>query len=310
MFDLGSADVMPRPQSGAARIRALPQTSEFTAALRLAGQEPMVIPRLRDTVVLRRRIWGLPLAMINRGDFAKPARSLEILQEEGLQRTPVILSPDRPVPELARLGALPLMTPASVGRLALDPDRIACRAGLEQKWRNRLAHAEAQSLRLRRQDMPIKPVHWILQADAAQQRNRRYRSWPAALTLAYAQANPGCAQLFEAQEGRETVAGMLIFTHGDGATYHIAHTTARGKALSAHNLLLWSAMEWLVSQGVRQLDLGVLNTEDAAGLARFKLGTGASVERLGGTWLFWPPLGRKLAPLASLDLRWMGATPT
>ncbi|KUP91378.1 GNAT family N-acetyltransferase [Tritonibacter horizontis] len=306
MFDLSSADAMPRSQSRAAQIRALPQTAEFTAALRLAGHDPFVIDRLQNTVVLRRKVWGVPLAMLNRADLGKPGRTLEILQEEGLERTPIILSPERPVPDLARLGALPLMTPASVGRLTLDPDRDIRRAGLEQKWRNRLSHAESQPLRVTRQTMPIKPDHWLLRADASQQRQRRYRSWPAALTLAYAQANPGCAKLFEAHEGQERVAGILVLTHGDGATYHIAHSTDRGKALSAHNLLLWSAMDWLSSRGIRQLDLGVLNTEDAAGLARFKLGTGASVERLGGTWLFWPPLGRRLAPLARLDLKLMG----
>ncbi|WOI33943.1 GNAT family N-acetyltransferase [Tritonibacter scottomollicae] len=306
MFDLGSADVMPRPIQRSPLARTLAQSSEFTRALRCAGQDVMVLDRMQDMVVLRRRIWGMLIAMINRADLVAPARLLEILQEEGLRRTPVILSPERPVSDLARLGALPLMTPASVGQLDILPCRDAQRAGLEQKWRNRLVHAEGSSLRITRQNMPLKYDHWLLQADAAQQVKRRYRSWPAALTLAYAKANRGCAKLFEAHEGRETVAGILVLTHGDGATYHIAHSLDRGRALSAHNLLIWQAMNWLADKGIRQLDLGVLNTEDASGLARFKLGTGARVERLGGTWVYWPPLGRRLAPLAALDRKLMG----
>ncbi|OIQ23118.1 MAG: GNAT family N-acetyltransferase [Alphaproteobacteria bacterium MedPE-SWcel] len=307
MFDLAATDAMPRTAQRSTLIPALPQSPQFVAALRHSGQSPLLLNRLQDMVVLRRTIGGLPLAMVNRADLVKPARLLEILQEEGLRRTPVILSPERPVPDLARLGALPLMTPASVATLAIAQDSEARRAGLEQKWRNRLCHAESQSLRVTNRTMPLSPDHWLFLADAAQQRRRRYRSWPVALTLAYAQANPGCAQLFEAFDDLERVAAILVLTHGDGATYHIAHTTDRGKALSAHNLLMWSAMGWLASKGIRQLDLGVVNTEDAAGLARFKIGTGATVERLGGTWVFWPPLGRWLAPLAAIDLNLMGA---
>ena len=307
MFDLGSAAVMPRTLKRTETIRALPQSTEFSRALQMLGQSPMRLDRMQDMLVLRRKVWGLPVAMINRAELHKPARLLEILQEEGLRRTPVILSPERPVPELARLGALPLMTPASVGVVDIHPDRTLRRSGLEQKWRNRLSHAETQALRITRQNMPMVPDHWLLRADAAQQKRRRYRSWPTALTLAYGEANRGAAKLFEAHEGRETVAGILVLTHGDGATYHIAHSTDRGRGLSAHNLLIWNAMEWLASRGIRQLDLGVINTEDASGLARFKLGTGARLERLGGTWLYWPPMGRRLAPLASIDLNLMGA---
>lgn len=307
MFDLHAADAMPRTDASARTRRALPQTPEFAAALRLTGQSPMVLDRMQDMLVLRRKFHGVPLAMVNRARLHKPARLLEILQEEGLRRTPVILSPEQPTPDLGRLGALPLMTPASVGILDILPDREARRAGLEQKWRNRLHHAESQPLRITRQNMPITQDHWLLQADAAQQKSRRYRSWPQPLTLAYTEANRGCAKLFEAHDGRDVVAGILILTHGDSATYHVAHSTDHGKRLSAHNLLMWSAMDWLAAKGIQDLDLGVINTEDAAGLARFKLGTGARLEKLGGTWIYWPPLGRRLAPLAALDLGLMGA---
>lgn len=286
---------------------SLPQSAEFLRALRATGQSPLVLEGMKDTVVLRQRLWGrLDVAMVNRARFDKPLRLLEMLQEQGLRRTPVILSPETPTPELADLGALPLMAPAHVARLDLSrsPDRR--RAALHQKWRNRLTHAEGQALRLTRQTMPVDPNHWLFQADQAQQRQRGYRSWPLALTLAYGQANTGMAKLFQAFDGKEPVAAILVLRHGRDATYHIAHTTARGKALSAHNLLLWEAMSWLSSKGCQSLDLGLINTEDAPGLARFKLGTGAELHRLGGTWVFWPPMGRLLAPLARLDRRMMG----
>ena len=310
MFDLSPSHAMPRTSASdpASVPRALPQSAEFARALQAVGQTPLLLERMQDMVVLRRKWFGrVPMAMINRADLHKPARLLEILQEEGLRRTPVILSPERPVPELGRLGALPLMTPASIARLDLTGSSDERRARLRQKWRNRLKAAEAAPLRVTRQNMPINSDHWLLRADAALQKKRLYAAWPRRLTLAYAQENPSSAKLFQAFEGRDVVAAMLVLTHGTSATYHIGHSFVRGRQLGAHNLLMWTAMEWLAAKGMTSLDLGVVNTEDASNLARFKLGTGAEVQRLGGTWLFWPPLGRRIAPLAKLDLARMGA---
>ncbi|MEL0435833.1 GNAT family N-acetyltransferase [Phycobacter sp. K97] len=299
------------PPASSARADAhgtLPQSEEFLRALRATGQDPLVLERMKNTVILRQRFWGrVDVAMVNRAQLDNPLRLLEILQEEGLRRTPVILSPETPTPELADLGALPLVSPAHVARLDLSASPERRRAALHQKWRNRLRHGETQGLRLTRQNMPIDPNHWLFKADQAQQAKRGYRSWPLPLTLTYAQVNKGMAKLFQAFDGKEPVAAILVLRHGRDATYHIAHTSARGKALSAHNLLMWEAMSWLSAQGCKTLDLGVINTEDAPGLARFKLGTGAKLQRLGGTWVFWPPMGRLLAPLARLDRRMMGA---
>ncbi|MGR3759093.1 GNAT family N-acetyltransferase [Roseobacteraceae bacterium NS-SX3] len=308
MFDFLPAEMPPHSDQKACTLRALPQSHEFARALAACGRAPLVLDRMHGTVVLRRRLpGGIQVAMVNRAEIRKPLRLLEMLQEEGLRRTPVILAPESPAPGLARYGAVPLMSPAHVALLELSPCAGTRRAALHQKWRNRLKHGEAQGLRLTRQTLPDDPGHWLFAADAAQQGQRGYRSWPAGLTLAFARENPGKAKLFQAWEGHEPVAAVLILCHGEGATYHIAHSTARGKQLSAHNLLMWQAMSWLASKGCRRLDLGVINTEDAAGLARFKLGTGARLHRLGGTWGYWPPLGRLLAPLAALDRRLMSA---
>jgi lipid II:glycine glycyltransferase (peptidoglycan interpeptide bridge formation enzyme) len=101
------------------------------------------------------------------------------------------------------------------------------------------------------------------------------------------------------------VAALLVLRHGAAATYHIAHTEAAGRKTSAQCLLIWSAMRWLQAKGVTRFELGQIDTERGASLARFKLGTGARVERLGGTWLWWPPVTRLGAPLERLDRRLM-----
>ncbi|KAE9626548.1 GNAT family N-acetyltransferase [Parasedimentitalea maritima] len=306
MFDFMPADVRPRPIQRSIPIRAMAQSQEFTRAVQLRGQKPLVLDQLGDTVVMQQRFWGrVDVAMVNRAQITKPLRLLELLQENGLRRTPVILSPQSLTPDLAKLGAVPLISPAQVAQLELTTSKSERRAALHQKWRNRLNHAESQNLRVKCENMPLDPDHWLLQADAKQQGQRGYRNWPIDLTLAYAHENPGKAKLFQAFEGREVIAAVLILCHGNSATYHISHSTDRGRSLSAHNLLMWKAMNRLAAQDYLQLDLGLINTEDAAGLARFKLGTGAKLHSLGGTWAYWPPMGRLLGPLAALDRRLM-----
>ncbi len=292
MFDAASSDT-PSP---------LQQSPGFARALESIGSQPLHLPD--GTVVLRRRFGPLPVSMITRPQ-ARSADGLLALARAVPMRGPRILSPERPLP-LQTIGALPLVSPATVATLDLTPEPAALMAGLHQKWRNRLRHAQAQKLRITRQNMPDDPGHWLLQADLVQQAARGYRSWPLALTLAYARANRGLAKLFTAHAGKEPVAAMLILRHGTGATYHIGHTRASGRLMSAHTLLLWSVMLWARSKGVQRLELGTIDTEDGRGLARFKLGTGARAKTLGGTWLWWPPITSLARPLARMDRRLMG----
>lgn len=291
---------------------ALQQHLNFIAALRACGQTPLVLEGPSPLTVLCRKFWhNVPMAMLARVPIPSPVLLAEQLASSALRRTPILLSPDHPAPELAGIGALPLISPASVAEIDLRPALETRRAALHQKWRNRLSGAESLlqngALRLTRQNMPIDPGHWLLRADAAQQSKRGYRNWPTALTLAYARENPGQAKLFTAFQGRDPIAAMLFLRHGRGASYHIGHSTATGRAVSAHTLLLWHGANWLASEGHERLDLGLINTEDAPGLARFKLGAGAHARPLGGTWIWWPPLGRALRPLAALDRRLMRA---
>lgn len=293
MFDAAPA-LEPRP---------LQQSDAFARALDAVGTPPVTLDD--GTLVLHRKIGPVPLHMITRPRAETPGALLEITRSR-VFRGPLVLAPERTMP-LDRIGALPLVSPSTIARLDLTPDEKTLFAGLHQKWRNRLRHAQSQKLRVTRQNMPDDPGHWMLQADLVQQHQRGYRSWPLALTLAYGRANPGQAKLFTAFWGREPVAAVLILRHSTGATYHVGHTRPSGRLVSAHTLLLWSAIRWAKSKGVQQLELGTLDAEENAGLARFKLGTGAQPHRLGGTWLLWPPLTSLLRPLARLDRKLMHA---
>lgn len=276
---------------------ALQQSRAFECAVKAIGSPARRLDN--GMLVLHRKFGPLPVHMITRAHTDSPWDTISSARDLNTAG-PVILSPDTPMP-LHQLGAVPLISPSAVACLDLRPDTDALMAGLHQKWRNRLKHARRQDLRVTRQNMPDDPGHWLLQADALQQTRRRYRSWPIPLTLSYGRENRGLSKLFTAFWGREPVAALLILRHGSSATYHIGHSRASGRIASAHTLLMWNAICWCKSKGIDQLELGTIDTEESQGLARFKLGTGARPKTLGGTWVWWPPFSRVLAPVARLD---------
>lgn len=272
----------------------LHQSAAYAKALRLIGRQTN---HLADgTLLLRCIMYRVPVAMLPRANLHRDTLT-GLVATSGLQKSLWVLNPDHPAPWLADLGAVAVMTPSHVAELDLTGDM---RAQMHQKWRNRLVFAEKQNLRVTRQNLTDKTDRWLLDQDRQQQQSRGYTAWSEALTLAYAQANKSDAKLFTAFDGKEQIAALLILRHGTSATYHISHSSDAGRAKSAHNLLLWDAMQWLATKGVTSLDLGLVDTEKSAGLARFKLGTGAKLRPLGGTWLWWPPLGKTLRPLRHL----------
>ena len=157
------------------------------------------------------------------------------------------------------------------------------RARLHQNWRNQLRKAEHSSLRILNQPICGQKHQWFFKAEQAQQKRRKYRSYPPEFILAYAAANKGQARLYTAMLGTEPVAAMLILKHGLMATYQAGVTTEQGRQLCAHNLVLWTIMTDLEKRGVRQLDLGRIDMSD--GLKRFKMRAGARIETLSGTFL-------------------------
>jgi lipid II:glycine glycyltransferase (peptidoglycan interpeptide bridge formation enzyme) len=128
---------------------------------------------------------------------------------------------------------------------------------------------------------------WLIQAEAAQRRERRYLSLPSGFVSAFQSANrkPSQALLTLAAELKhQSCAGMLFLVHGSTATYHLGWADDAGREHSAHNLLLWQACSLLAERGVQQLDLGGVNTQSNPGLARFKLGAGGRVVTWAGTY--------------------------
>ncbi len=241
------------------------------------------------------------VGLISRGPLWTGVPDAQVLAQklQGL-RHPVLVNVDGMLGhDLRKAGFVKVMSAASIAQLDLSGRAEDRRARMHQKWRNRLARAEDAGLKIAQAEMDHSSSHWLLEAEHKQRSARKYRGLPTAFVTAYAQANPGQTQVFSALHRGTVVAAMLFLRHGNTATYQIAHTSNNGRKLNAHNLLLNKATEWFVDQGVDMLELGTLDTINAPGLARFKLGSGARARKLGGTWLY----SRKLAPFARLLAR-------
>lgn len=208
-------------------------------------------------------------------------KAIPLPRLRGFFTTPDASAAEEPVLRRARLSRV--MTSYSTAILDLTPPEADLRAAQHQKWRNRLNTAERSGLQVGRADRHARLYHWLLEAEVAQQKKRRYSALSPALVPAW-QSDGGGLRVLTASQRGEIVAAMLFLIHGARATYHIGWSNADGKRLNAHNLLLWRAVRKLKASGVAELDLGGLNTEDMAGIARFKLGSGAEVKTLCGTW--------------------------
>lgn len=292
MFDAVPAQpVVPLTQSPgyAAALRVLGVTVEEIAFCQQGYRAGHALMQSRWLPVLG---W---VGLISRGPLWTGVPDARLLAEElRRQKHPVLVNADGMLPhDLRRAGMIPLLSEASLAQLDLSGGATARRARMHQKWRNRLVRAEDSGLQVQRSVLPVDPGHWLLRAEEEQRKAKKYRGLPAGVAAAYSRENPGHAQIFTAYYKGECVAAMLFLIHGPSATYFIGHTTETGRGLNAHALLLSRASDWLAREAVDTLDLGTVDTVNAPGLARFKLGSGAQLRKLGGTWLY----SRALAPV-------------
>lgn len=245
-------------------------------------------------MVLRRRIRGLgPVGVVSRGPvWIAGAGHVRVDGLVGMRRAlglrHLFVSPERgkDAEVMHEAGFCQVARAAQIAELSLAGGTDSWLRRMDQKWRNRLRHGQKQGVVVERHDfLPRKDTHWLFEADQKQQGLRNFRNLPHPLLAEMARVRPGSVQLFLARQAREPVAAMMFLRHGPMATYQIGWTTPVGKRLSAHNLLMWEAIQSLAGMGHSMLDLGILNPRKTPGIDRFKLGAGAVPRDLGGTWL-------------------------
>lgn len=185
-----------------------------------------------------------------------------------------------PEESMAGFGLIPLVTPMhhAIWDLSGDP-----RSRMDRKWRNHLTAAERKGFEFA--ENRAGALEALIEVEAMQRAARRYRT----LLPGFSRALPDRAlRLWEWRPAGTLQASMCFVRYGASATYHMAWAGQAARDGAVHGLMLWRAALALRAEGVRWLDLGSINTEQAPGLARFKLGTGAVVRRFGPTMLVLP----------------------
>jgi hypothetical protein len=275
---------------------ALPlwQSAEFARALRRMGTDAQ-IDRLADAgqaLVVRRSFGPFgTVAFTSRGPIwaagAQEAEQIAGLRASGLH----VINADGTAPNvLRRAGFRRIRRAAEVSVLDVQPDMDAQLRQCRSKWRN--AYRQGLRAGLITGHRPFHPQKdgWIFSADRAQQKDKGYRALPPTFVQAMAAIDRKAVMVSQMMMGPTPIAAMLFLVHGAAATYQIGVTTAAGRAARAHHVLLMQACAKLANRGVQQIELGLHHPQDAPGLARFKLGSGARLQELGGTWMKVPLL--------------------
>lgn len=254
------------------------QSELFNGALALLGRPPQWLAMPTGSVFALRR-FGLSLA-------TRPHDAPETYAELAKKRIRII-NAESAHPALRQYGYRQLIKPAHIASLALSPDPVIQRAAMQPKWRRSLERFEAERpkhITLTHRAFDPDRDAWLLEAEAAQARTRRFRCYPSALTCALSAASPKSLRLFSLNGPEAPRAAMLFALHGPRATYHIGYTSPDARKIEAHWLLMWKAFQELPAYRISEMELGLVDTESGANLARFKLGTGAVTRPLGGTW--------------------------
>ncbi len=198
----------------------------------------------------------------------------------------LVFTPDEVEDDTAGLAGLRrVMTGDATVLIDLTRDEATLRSDMEASWRNKLSKAERSELQVQKAGLKPAQYRWLLEAEAKQRQKRGYRAMPLEMTESWQGAKAEGAggdkgagiAVFRADLKRDAAAGMLFLIHGKRATYHVGWTSDEGRTNAAHNLILWTAMKDLKARGVKVLDLGGVNTQSGAGIARFKLEAGGKV---------------------------------
>jgi len=162
--------------------------------------------------------------------------------------------------------------------LDLTKDEESLRAGLEQKWRNRLNKAEREGAVLEWDETGV-ILPWVKGIYAADKAARGYAGIPPALLHSYGKilAIQNNLLIGRAVYNGTPEAFVVLVSHGRSATYLAGWSSDVGREKGAHNMLLWYGALALKAKGMKELDLGGINEESAQGIKDFKQGLGGQI---------------------------------
>jgi hypothetical protein len=267
MDDIGFPDFLPFQQSRVYAAAAV-ACGARAQVIALDQGRALAIERAGLRMVFRGPLWR---GAVGQDEQRRAIRNLA--RRIGV----TFVTPEVPV---TGAGLVPLVTPLHHVIWDLQGD---LRARLDPRWRNHLSAGERRGPDLRQDDGSL--LERLLQVELRQRRLRGYQALPPAFTRALPRP---ALRLWEWREGGVMAAAMGLVRHGATASYHLSWAGPAARAGAVHQVMLFRAAHALRDEGVRWLDLGSVDSEAAPGLARFKLGTGAGLHRLGATMLVLP----------------------
>lgn len=168
--------------------------------------------------------------------------------------------------------------------LDIDKDEEVLREGLRKNWRNMLSRAEREEGLSVTWEMNTPSYKEALQNYAYDKALKGYDGPSVELLQALTKTFLPARKMVLGRvldKGGQMQACVLHFYHGRSATYQMGWTSETGRKTGAQNLLLWNSLEILKNHGIKELDLGGCNDENAKGVAQFKDGMGGVAVRLG-----------------------------
>ncbi len=166
--------------------------------------------------------------------------------------------------------------------LSSELDEI--RKNLKKNWRNIVNKAEKNNLTVEI-DEKLSSLGALLQNYMIDRMEKGYAGASPkflASLAKFATMNRECI-ILNATEDDEIIASILIFTHGNGATYQVGWTTPYGRDKGAHHLLLWQAIKILKEKNIQEFDLGG-HSDETEGIKQFKQGLGGQEIALIGSY--------------------------
>jgi len=184
--------------------------------------------------------------------------------------------------------------PWSSARLDLLRDEQDLFMGLNGKWRNGLRKSEKSGVTVSRCEINESSLDDLMRTYAELQSNKSFRGVSNALISAMAMQSGDLwgFNLFVATcldagaDQRGCGLGLLVCVRsGDTATYLIGSTTEAGRKLQANSALLWEAILYSKRSGCSWFDVGGLDANRTAGVAKFKLGVNPLEYSMLGEWV-------------------------
>jgi hypothetical protein len=179
----------------------------------------------------------------------------------------------------------PTLAPYRTIWLDIDATSQAQEARLSKTWRHdwRRSLQSTMTVVVGDDRAALQPVLAAIAADHIARGLRYDQRLMAALARAALVA--GDTWVIKAvDDGGRPLAAAWFIRHGQCATWQGGYVSAEGRRVLANYRVLMAAIDQARARGIRALDLGGVNDQDAKGVLHFKSGLGGRDETLVGTF--------------------------